>query len=134
NTVQLGATVDYAILLSERYLQKRQTLFKMEAAKQTIAETAPSILTSAGILTMAGVMIGVISSNAVVSQLGTVLGRGAAFSCIMVLLFLPAMLLLCDRILPLTTRHTSFIFPEKKKSAKSSSAPSLELSGKEGSL
>ncbi|MEG2923135.1 MAG: MMPL family transporter [Oscillospiraceae bacterium] len=119
NTVQLGATVDYAILLSERYLQKRQTLFKHEAIKQTIAETAPSILTSAGILTMAGVMIGVISTNAVVSQLGTVLGRGAAFSCIMVLLFLPAMLILCDCILPKTTYHTKFVFPEKK--AKTSS-------------
>lgn len=111
STVQLGATVDYAILFTGHYLENRKLLGKLDAARQTATETAASILVSAGILTAAGMMIGLISTNAVVSQLGTVLGRGAAISCVMVLLFLPAVLMLCDPIIPRTTRKLKFYRP-----------------------
>lgn len=94
--VQLGATVDYAILFAKNYRDKRQITSKQEAALLTITETAPSILSSAFILGIAGFGLGFISTNSVISQLGTLMGRGALISALMVLLFTPALLMLCD--------------------------------------
>lgn len=103
NAVQLGATVDYGILFVQRYLDYRKTADKKEAARLAVAGTAASILTPAGILTIAGLMLGFISTNGIISQLGTILGRGAAISAAMVLLFLPALLILFDGIIQKTT-------------------------------
>jgi predicted RND superfamily exporter protein len=103
SSVQLGATVDYAILFANRYLENRQTFPKQEAAVRTIADTTGSILTSAGILTFAGFIMGVVSTNGVIGQLGTLIGRGAALSAAMVLFFLPPMLVLCDQLIQKTT-------------------------------
>lgn len=103
STVQLGATVDYAILFSERYLQNREKVEKKEAGIKTIRATAPSILTSAGILAIAGFTIGIVSTNGVISQLGTLIGRGAVLSAVLVLLFLPGILMLLDKVIQKTT-------------------------------
>lgn len=113
NTVQLGATVDYAILYTDHYIKNRKTLPVRDAIQQTVAETSKSILTSAIILTLAGTMIGMISSEAVVSELGTLLGRGAALSGAMVLFFLPAMLSLTDLIVKKTTWKSNFLKKER---------------------
>ncbi|HCX64916.1 MAG TPA: hypothetical protein DHN33_06870 [Eubacteriaceae bacterium] len=109
SAVQLGATVDYGILFGETYMQRRTFLEKRESIQQTISETAPSIITPAGILIIAGNALGVISSNGVISQLGMILGRGALISVTMVLLFLPALLLVFDGLIQKTT------FSGKKK-------------------
>lgn len=103
NTVQLGATVDYAILFTETYLENRKKMGKRKSCIQSITSATPSILTSGGILTLAGFMIGGISTNGVISQLGTLIGRGAILSVVMVLLFLPQVLMLLDKIIQKTT-------------------------------
>jgi predicted RND superfamily exporter protein len=95
--VQLGATVDYAILFAKRYIENRKDKERKESLIFTIEETAPSILSSALILGIAGFGLGIISSNNVISQLGTLVGRGALISAIMVLLFLPAMFSISDK-------------------------------------
>lgn len=118
SAVQLGATVDYAILLAQRYLENRRTLLKWDAACQTVTDTAASILTSAGILTLAGIMIGVNSTNGVVSELGIVLGRGAALSAVMVLFFLPVMMILLDSVIQKTTLRLRLRKKEKNQSVK----------------
>ncbi|MFA0815596.1 MAG: RND family transporter [Anaerofustis sp.] len=108
SAVQLGATVDYAILYAGRYLEKRKIYGKKEAALQAVSETFGSILTSATILMTAGTVIFLISSDATIAQLGQLIGRGAVLSAVMVMIFLPNLMVLCDRIIAKTTKNSGF--------------------------
>lgn len=117
SSVQLGATVDYAILFGNRYFENRRLYTKTEAAKQTIADTTVSILTSASILATAGTILGIISTNRILSQLGYLIGRGAVFSSLLVLLVLPALLVLLDKLIQKTTMNCNFINREEGKHA-----------------
>lgn len=99
SSIQLGATVDYAILFANRYQELREQYKKKEALLKTLESTLVSILTSASILTLSGFLLGFISTNKVLSQLGILIGRGALFSTFIVLLVLPAMLYTADRFL-----------------------------------
>jgi predicted RND superfamily exporter protein len=103
NTVQLGATVDYAILLSDHYMENRKTMEKRDAMKKTFAETFSSILVSSVILSIAGFTLFFVSTNPIVSELGVLLGRGTLLSALLVVSFLPAMLLLFDGVIRKTT-------------------------------
>lgn len=104
SSVQLGATVDYGILLTQRYLEARAGNDKRKAAGEALRGTAGSILPPAMILTMAGVLLGLVSSNGVISQMGYILGRGAALSAAVVLLVLPHILIWMDGLILKTTR------------------------------
>ncbi|MBQ9833516.1 MAG: MMPL family transporter [Clostridia bacterium] len=115
NTVQLGATVDYAILFTDNYLKNRKKAFPVTACVMTISETLPSILVSGLILTGAGFLVGFVSANGVVSQLGTLLGRGAFMSMCVVLFFLPAALTLFDRFIGKTTFNSRFLKKERRR-------------------
>ena len=109
SSIQLGATVDYAILYSSRYMEKRLLLGKKEAAAEAVAETFGSILTSAGILAGAGFIISLVSTNAVIGQLGELISRGAVLSTLTVVFFLPGLLRLFDGVIRKTTwirRHS----------------------------
>ena len=96
SSVQLGATVDYAILLTERYKEYRQTRGKKDAITDTLAAVTVSILTSGSVLTVVGFLLGAISSHGVLSQLGYFLGKGTLCSLAIVLFVLPGMLYLFD--------------------------------------
>lgn len=109
NTVQLGATIDYAILLSGNYLKLRSQLPKKEAMESTLHESFPSILTSSAILISAGFCLVLSTSNPIVSALGLLLGRGTILSMLSVLCVLPVLLLLFDRMIAKTTYHSHFI-------------------------
>lgn len=98
SSVQLGATVDYAILMTDRYKENRQTLEKKPAIVQTISDVFVSIMTSGSVLTVVGLLLGWMSSNQLLAQLGTFVGRGALFSLAIVLFVLPGLLYLLDRI------------------------------------
>lgn len=109
NTVQLGATVDYAILFTNTYLNNRKTFHKRDAMRITIEDNLAAILTSAGILATAGFALAYTSSNPIISDLGTLLGRGTLLSLAMVAFVLPALLVLFDRIIQKTTlKKTTF--------------------------
>lgn len=99
SSVQLGATVDYAILFTERYRENRTLLRldKKESITKTVSDTAVSILTSGSTLTVVGFLMGVISTHGVLSQLGYLLGRGTICSILAVLFVLPGFLNLSDR-------------------------------------
>ncbi len=99
SSVQLGATVDYAILMTDRYKENRAVQNKKEAAVQTISDVAVSILTSGSVLTLVGLLLGYISTNRLLAQLGIFIGRGAIFSLAIVLLVLPGLLLLLDGLI-----------------------------------
>lgn len=109
SSVQLGATVDYAILFANRYKENRHALLPKPAGLETISDTAGSILTSGGILMMAGLVLGLISTNMLISQLGILLARGAVLSAILVLVFLPAMLIWLDKFVQKTTLGLDFL-------------------------
>lgn len=97
SSVQLGATVDYAILMTDHYKENRETLDKKDAIIQTISDTFVSIMTSGSVLTVDGFLLGWMSSNQLLAQLGIFVGRGAVFSLAIVLLVLPGLLYLLDR-------------------------------------
>ena len=114
STVQLGATIDYAILFSDRYMDFRKTFPKKEAAFMTLRTCTISILTSAAVLTLAGVILGKVSTNGVLSQLGILIGRGAALSFVLVIFVLPPLLILFDGVIRRTTLHCDFFGKEKE--------------------
>ena len=114
STVQLGATIDYAILFSDRYMDFRKTFPKKEAAFMTLRTCTISILTSAAVLTLAGVILGKVSTNGVLSQLGILIGRVAALSFVLVIFVLPTLLILFDGVIRRTTLHCDFFGKEKE--------------------
>lgn len=105
STVQMGATVDYAILLTDTYQERRMKANKKEAMKSTLGNVFSSILVSALMLALAGFCMAGASSNAILAGMGILVGRGAILSVVMVMLLLPTLLLLTDGIIP----HTSLI-------------------------
>lgn len=113
SSVQLGGTVDYAILMASRYLEERTRYPKKEALTEAVKNTTLSILTSASILTLGGVMLGAISTNGVLKELGTLVGRGAILSAAFVILILPGLLCILDKVIEKTTWKANFIREEK---------------------
>lgn len=112
STVQLAATVDYAILLTEAYKENRKEMTALKAIKKTLDEKIFSIAISASILSSVGFILWITSTNPIVSSIGLLLGRGALLAFIMVVLFLPAILLVFDRVIEKTTWKPNF-FKEK---------------------
>ena len=99
SSIQLGATVDYAILFTDRYKEMRQTYPKKEAIVRTISAVSVSILTSASVLTVVGFLLGIFSTHGLLSQLGYFLGKGTLCSLTIVLFVLPGLLSLFDRLI-----------------------------------
>lgn len=95
--LQLGATVDYSILLANNYQGARETRDKKQAIIHTVAKSAAPILTSSGVLTIVGYGLFFVSSTAAIAGMGRLIGRGAFISMLMVLFLSPALLWLFDR-------------------------------------
>lgn len=98
SSIQLGATVDYAILFTERYKENRRLYGKMDSIVETLSNVTVSILTSGIVLTIVGFLLGKISTHGLLSQFGYLLGRGTICSLFAVLLVLPGFLYLFDRL------------------------------------
>lgn len=99
SSVQLGATVDYAILFSDRYREYREMLDKKPAIVATVATVTTSVLTTGSGLAVVGFLMGAISSNQLLAQLGNFLGVGSLASLTIVLLALPGILYLIDPLI-----------------------------------
>lgn len=91
--IQLGATVDYAILYTSRYQENIRSLDKKEAATKTIVDTGRPILTSALILFTATLSVYMVTSMRNTAELTLLIGRGAIISLILVLVVLPSLLI-----------------------------------------
>ncbi len=118
NTVQLGATVDYAILLTNRYLEARRLMPKFDAIKKALSENLIAIMISASILAMAGYILSWTSTSPLISELGMLLGQGTLLSFTLVACVLPALLVLFDRLIPKTTLKTNFYKTPKSEESK----------------
>ena len=115
SSVQLGATVDYAILLTSRYMEVRETASRKDTVVETLRSTTVSIMTSASILTIAGILLWKVSTHGVLSQLGHLLARGTALSTVIVLFVIPGMLYIGDKLIQKTTVGSKF-YNEKEAS------------------
>ncbi len=114
-TIQLGATVDYAILLTNRYQTERSLgMEKREAAYTALSVSVPSILTSALSFFAATIGVGICSDVDLIGSLCMLLARGALISMVVVLLLLPSLLLLCDGLVAKTSWHTGKTRRSKK--------------------
>ena len=113
SSVQLGATVDYAILFTDRYKEMRDKLSKKDAIIQTISVTATSILTSGSVLTVVGFLLGIFSTHGLLSQLGFFLGKGTLCSLAIVLFVLPGLLYLFDKLINKNKRPKEVMQNEK---------------------
>ena len=102
SSIQMGANIDYAIVISSRYLSLKQEMSPKEAIVEALNQAFPTIITSGTILAAAGVLIGQLSSDGVISSIGTCLGRGTIISIFLVMGVLPQILLLGDIIIEKT--------------------------------
>ena len=105
STIQLGATVDYAILMTTRYKSERLNGNERKAAVYTALRTsAPSVIVSGLGLFAATFGVAVYSNIDIVGSMCMLMARGAIISVVLVLLVLPALLILCDGIICRTTK------------------------------
>lgn len=102
SAIQMGATIDYAIVITSRYMDLKTYMPIKEAAVEALNQAFPTIVTSGSMLVAAGFIISNISSNAAVAAIGLALGRGTLTSILLVLLALPQTLLIGDIIIQKT--------------------------------
>ena len=103
-TIQLGATIDYAILMSNTYLEQRNKKEKEKAMKKTLELTIPSIITSALCFFAATIGVGLYTKIDMIGSICTLLARGSIISMLIVILVLPSLLLTFDKLILKTTR------------------------------
>ncbi len=110
-TIQLGATVDYAILMTTRYKKERsQGYAKKEAIQIALSTSIPSIIVSALGFFAATFGVGCIASVDMIGSLCTLMARGAIISMFVVIFILPSLFVLCDKLII----NTSIGFKPKK--------------------
>lgn len=131
--LQLGATVDYSILMTHNYMDARKEYpEKARAVKHTVSRSALSVLTSGSILTIVGYGLYKVSSVSAIGDLGHLIGRGALISVILVLFLLPTLLVAGDRWLvrseraPFKTRVKSRWNQYRSKAGKESKIDEAE--------
>lgn len=115
SSIQLGATVDYAILFTDRYLEHRQTMPKKQAIIATVSSVTTSVLTSGTVLSLVGFLLSAISTHGVLSQLGLFLGRGTLLSMTSVFFVLPGLHCIFDGLIQHTTLKLHLYNPKKEK-------------------
>ena len=114
SAIQMGATIDYAIVISSRYLDLKQKMPIKDAITESLNQAFPTIFTSGSILTCAGFLIGEIASDPTVASIGVALGRGTLISIILVLGVLPQILLFGDFIIEKTALTINLARPQKE--------------------
>ena len=103
NSIQMGANIDYAIVISSHYSDLKKEMRPKEAIVAALNEAFPTIFTSGTILAVAGALIGVMTTNPVIAAIGTCLGRGTVISIVLVMAVLPQILLIGDTIVERTS-------------------------------
>lgn len=103
NSIQMGANIDYAIVISSHYTDLKKVMHHKDAIVTALNESFPTIFTSGSILASAGVLISVLTTNPVIAAIGECLGRGTIVSILLVLFVLPQILVLGDVIIERTS-------------------------------
>ena len=118
SAIQMGANIDYAIVITSRYTEFRREMNKFDAIKKALNLAFPTIFTSGTILASAGYVIGLLSSDPAISSIGIVLGRGTVISILLVMAILPQLLILGDYIIEKTSFDLKYIREDIKERIK----------------
>ncbi len=103
-TIQLGATIDYAILMTTKYLEERENgKDKISSIKESLNTSVPSIFVSAMCFFAATIGVGIISKIDMIGSLCRLISRGAIISMIVVMMVVPSILILFDKLIMKTT-------------------------------
>lgn len=97
SSVQLGATIDYAILYAVNYIRNLKTMSKKTATYNAIKQSALPIITSASIIAGVCLTVNAIASNYIIAQVTNLIGRGAIISAVFVLFVLPGLLMIITK-------------------------------------
>ena len=116
SSIQMGANIDYAIVIASRYMELKDRMEKKEAIIETMNFAFPTIITSGTILAVAGFLIGRMTSEGSIVGIGESLGRGTVISILLVMFVLPQILLLGAGVID----KTSFKMPAGLKRHKES--------------
>lgn len=103
SSVQMGANIDYAIVISSRYMELKDKMAKRDAIVETLNFAFPTIITSGSMMALASVLIGNLTSEAAIAGIGQSLGRGTIISIIIVMFVLPQLLLLGEKLIDRTS-------------------------------
>ena len=107
SSIQMGANIDYAIVISGRYTELRKFMNKKDAVIETLNFAFPTIITSGSMMVLSGIAIGRLSSDATICGIGQCLGRGTIISIILVMFVLPQILLVGEKIIEKTSFEVS---------------------------
>ena len=108
SSIQMGANIDYAIVIANRYTDNAKTMSPKEAIIEAMNFAFPTILTSGTILATSGILISFLTTECTINGIGDALGRGTIISIILVMFVLPQILILGGKIL----EKTSFSMPK----------------------
>ncbi len=103
SSIQMGANIDYAIVISGRFMELKDKMSKKDAIIETMNFAFPTIVTSGSMLALAGIFIGQMSSDGAICGIGQCLGRGTIISIFIVMFVLPQILLLGEKIIDKTS-------------------------------
>ena len=103
SSIQMGANIDYAIVISGRFMELKDKMPKRDAIIETMNFAFPTIVTSGSMLALAGIFIGKMSSDGAICGIGQCLGRGTIISIVIVMFVLPQILLLGEKIIDKTS-------------------------------
>lgn len=107
SAIQMGANIDYAIVIATRFNEVKKKMSPRDAIIETMNFAFPTVITSGAIMSVTGILIGYMSSEATISSMGMNLGRGTVISLILVLFVLPQLLLVGDKLVEKTTFRLS---------------------------
>ena len=124
SSIQMGANIDYAIVITSRYQELKKQMPIKDAVIKSLNQAFPTIVTSGTILAAAGILIGRISSDPAIASIGSSLGRGTIISIVLVMLVLPQILVLGDFIIEKTA------FTLKKKNSIQSGSGTMRVNGR----
>lgn len=126
NAIQMGANIDYAIVISSHYAEYKHEMKASEAIVESLNSSFPTIFTSGSILASAGILISKMTTNPVIAAIGTCLGRGTIISIVLVFFVLPQILVLGDSII----ERTSFKIETNLGKNMQSTSGTIALSGR----
>ena len=102
SSIQMGANIDYAIVIASRYTELRETMDRREAIIDTMNLSFPTIITSGPMLALAGITIGMLTSDVAIYNIGQTLGRGTIISIFVTMFVLQQILLVGDKVIART--------------------------------
>ncbi|MBR6258759.1 MAG: MMPL family transporter, partial [Oscillospiraceae bacterium] len=118
SAIQMGANIDYAIVIASRYMDLKDEMHPKDAIIETMNFAFPTIITSGIILAASGFILGNISSEGTIVGIGESLGRGTLISIILVMFALPQILIIGGKVIERTSFSVGGAIRRRSKSGR----------------